>query len=569
MKRNILSILAIAGVLALLIVALGSQPTIAQGNTLETSITFDGTQISVDGAGAVANGSTLVISSAGSYRMSGTLTDGQVIVDTDDTQPVTLILDSVSLSSATSAPLYVKEAESVTLSLAEGTANTLADAATYVYASADEDEPNAALFSDDDLTIDGSGSLTVTANFNDGITSKDTLTINGGQITVTAVDDGIRGKDSLTINGGEITVTSGGDGLKSDNEEDAALGTITIGGGTFNIRAGGDAVQAETTLTIHDGVFNLEAGGGSGNVIAEDDSAKGLKAGTALIVESGVFAVNAADDTLHANESIVINGGSFSLASGDDAVHADTSIEINDGEISIATSYEGIESLNIALNGGTIHLVASDDGINGSDGSGGGEMPFGQGQRGGMGMTGGTAVLTINGGYIYVDAEGDGVDVNGSVTMTGGMLIVNGPTNSGNGALDYDGGFSLSGGTIIAVGSAGMMQAPDNSSSQLSLAMGFSSAVQAGTPISITDSSGQTILSFIPAKQVQSIVYSSAALQQGETYTISLGGSVDGQAVDGVYDGAISGGTSDGTLTLTDITTMQGGGMGGFRGGRP
>lgn len=537
-----------------------------QNPAVDTTIALDGTTITVTGNGATVAGSVVTIDAAGTYSLSGTLTDGQVRVDTDDDGLVTLILNGVNLSSSTSAPIYVKEADTVAILLAEGTENVVSDAASYVYENAEDDEPNAAVFSDDDLTIYGSGSLNVTANYNDGITSKDTLTILSGNISVTAVDDGIRGKDYLVIDGAQITLNVQGDGLKSDNEEDVTLGYISILSGSFNITAGGDAISAQTALNISDGQFALTTAGGSTSYISDDLSAKGLKAGVSVTINGGTLTINAADDGVHANESIVINNGSLTIASGDDGIHADASIEINGGSINITQSYEAIESAVITVNDGDIHMVSSDDGFNASDGSGG---DFG-GRGGGM-TANGNLLLTINGGYIVMNAEGDGLDSNGSVIMNGGTVIVNGPTQSMNGPIDYNGGFQINGGLLIAVGSSGMMEAPDTSSTQYSLAVAFNTTLPAGTLIHIEDSSGNTVLTFAAAKTNQSIVLSSSELRAGETYTIYQGGTAVGTVTDGLYtDGTYSGGTAYTSLTLSSITTMEGGGMmgGGMRGGR-
>ena len=496
--------------------------------------------------------------------MQGTLTDGQIRVDTEDSGLVTLILNGVNLSSSTSAPIYIKNADNAAIMIADGTENYVSDAATYIYESPEDDEPNAAVFSDDDLTIYGGGSLTVTANYNDGIASKDSLTIQNGVITVTSIDDGIRGKDYLVINNAQITLNVQGDGLKSDNEDDLTVGYINILNGTFNISAVGDAITAESALNISGGTFNLTSGGGSIMYLDEEVSAKGLKSANAIVIDGGTFALNSADDAIHSNNSIVINNGTFTIASGDDGIHADSTIEINGGTFDITNSYEGIESAVITINDGNIHIVSSDDGINVA----GGADASGFGGRGGGNFGGSNYYLYINNGYIVVDAEGDGLDANGSIVMSGGTVIVNGPTMSMNGSLDYDGSFQITGGVLVAAGSAGMMQAPDTSSTQYSLAVAFSNTLSAGTPVSIQSSIGETVLTFVPSKTYQSIIFSSPELVGGETYTIYQNGSATGTVTDGLYaDETYSGGTAYTSLTLSSITTQEGGGFGGPGGG--
>ena len=539
-----------------------------------TSIVLNGDSITVDGSGVTVDGSTATITAAGVYDISGTLADGQIVVDTEDDGEVRLVLDGVDISNASSAPVNILSADETVIVLADGTDNYLSDGATYVYADPEEDEPNAALFSKDDLTITGNGSLTVDGNYNDGITSKDGLVIASGNITVNAVDDGIRGKDYLVIEAGNITVNSGGDGLKSDEDEDAAKGYIAIESGVINVTAGGDAITAETDVLISDGQFTLTTAGGSNAAIDEDLSAKGIKAGVSVTIDGGTFNVDAADDAIHSNDSMTINNGDFNLATGDDGMHADTSLTINDGKIVVTRSYEGIESALITINAGDISLVSSDDGINVADGNDGsgmgpgmGTQPGGRQRPGGGTPPGGTPgqqtftytgsnYLYINGGVIVVEAAGDGIDVNGAIEMTGGLVIVNGPTANNNGALDYDGGFKISGGTLVAAGSAGMAQAPDASSSQNSLMLTFPSALPAGTLINIQTADGESLMTFAPLKTFQSIVFSSPDLQTGDTVVVYYGGSTTGDTLGGLtIDGTYTPGEQIASVTISNVVT--------------
>lgn len=514
-------------------------------------IALEGDAIAAEGAGVAVDGSSATITAAGTYLISGSLDDGQIVVDSDDAAPVSLILSGASISSSTSAPLTIKQAEAVEIILADGTANFLSDGASYVYAEAGEDEPNAALFSDDPLVIRGAGALTVVANFNDGIASKNGLTIAGGAITVTAADDGISGKDYLVVQGGTITIDAGGDGLVSDNEDDATLGYVEVAGGALSITAGGDGIQAATDLVVTAGDLAITAGGGSGAALSADQSAKGLKAAVALSLDGGSFVIDAAEDGLHSDGDLTINGGAYRIAAGDDGVHGEATLTISGGDLVVSESYEGLESAAITLNAGTVAVVASDDGVNAAGGAAGG----------------GGFTLTINGGTLVVDAGGDGVDANGTVTMTDGLLIVHGPTERMNSALDYDGGFTLSGGTLVAAGSAGMAQAPDASSSQNALLITFDQVQATGTLVQITDSAGNPVLTFAPHKDYQSLAFSSAALVTGATYQVALGGSATGVADDGlVDDGGATGGAAYASFTVESTVTRVGSAeRGGFR----
>jgi len=551
---------------------LDTSPVNAEGSTL---IQLNGDSISVQGSGTTVNDANVTITTAGTYQVSGTLNDGQIIVDTTDVENVTLILADVDITSLSSAPIYVANAEKVILTLAEGSENMVTDGTAYAFA-AGEDEPNAAIFSKDDLTINGAGSLTVNANYNNGIASKDDLKITGGTITVNAVNDGIKGRDSLAIKDGQITVVSGADGLQANNDEDPEKGYVVIEGGTLNITAGLDGVQAETSLLVSGGILDITTGGGSvasnsgggfgrgggmeGNANQTDESVKGLKAGVDLTISGGTITISALDDALHSNGTMTINGGDLQIASGDDAAHADAALTINGGTLNITQSYEGLESQTITINDGTIHLVASDDGINASDGSGSGMM------GGGGGFESGNGSVAIHGGYLYVDAGGDGLDSNGTMEMSGGVVLVNGPTNNGNGPLDYLGSFNISGGFLVAVGSSGMAQAPSNDSTQYAVLQNLNAMQAAGTLVHIETTAGENVLTFLPSKEYQSVLISSPDLQNGESYVLYTGGSSSGTPVDGlITDGTYTPGTQTANFTISSIITGQG--TGGFPGG--
>jgi hypothetical protein len=383
---------------------------------------------------------------------------------------------------------------------------------------------------------------------------------------------------------------TGNDGLQSTNNEDIERGYIAIEGGTLDITAGLDGIQAETNLVISSGNINISSGGGSvnsssnigdpgntwgdwgnpksGNTSATGDtspSAKGLKAETNISITGGTINIDSSDDSIHSNDSIVIGGGNMLLTSGDDGIHADSTVEINGGEIDLTKSYEGIESAVITINDGNIHLVSSDDGINivgGVDSSAIMGRP-GQGNF----TSSGDNHLYINGGYIYLDANGDGMDVNGTVDMTAGVVIINGPTKNDNGALDHM-GFKITGGYLLAVGSSGMAQTPDTSSTQYSVMYNFPSVQSAATLLHIETEGGEGVLTFTPTKTYQSIVLSSAELKNGLTYLVYAGGSSTGAVTDGLYSGgSYTTGTQVSSFTVSGMVTMVGSPGGGFPGG--
>ena len=553
-------------------------------------INLEGDSITLDGNGAIVDGSTITITSAGTHTISGTLNDGQIKVDTQDEETVKLVFNGVDIACSTSAPIYILSAEKTVITLAEGTDNIITDGDSYVFEDTASDEPNATIFSHDDLTINGNGSLTVEANYNNGIQSKDDLKIVNGNINVSTINDGIKGRDSIAVRDGNITINAGGDGLQSNNDGDPGKGYIAIEAGTLNITAGLDGMQVETSLVISGGNITISSGGGSANsssgigdpgntwgdwgnpklgatATTGDDSlsAKGLKAEVNISIIGGTIVIDSSDDSVHSNDSTVISGGDMFLTSGDDGIHADSTVEINGGEIDLTKSYEGIESAVITINDGNIHLVSSDDGINivgGMDGSAIMGRP-GQGNF----TSSGNNHLYINGGYVYIDANGDGMDVNGSVDMTAGVVIINGPTSNNNGALDHV-SFKITGGYLLAVGSSGMAQAPDTSSTQYSVMYNLSSIQSESTLFHIGTEGGEGVLTFAPTKTYQSVVLSSPELKNGSTYLVYTGGSSTGAVTDGLYSGgSYNPGTQATSFTISGTVTTIGSATGGFPGG--
>lgn len=538
-----------------------------EDEAVAATITLAGDSIRVDGSGVSVDGSVANITAAGRYAVSGVLNDGQLVVDTKDAENIVLELNGVDITNSAGPAIYVANAEKVVLALADGTQNTVTDGETYVYpdtGTGEEatDEPDAVIFSHDDLTINGAGQLIVNANYNNGITSKDDLKITGGAITVNATNDGIKGRDSVAIKDGTITIKAGGDGLQANNDEDAAEGYIVIEGGTLDITAAMDGIQAETRLDINGGNITVSAGGGSAAGKGAE-SGKGLKAGVDIAIAGGNIQVDAGDDALNANNSVTIDGGELTLATGDDGIRANLAFTLNGGAVNITTSYEGVEGETITINDGELRLASRDDGINGSDSA----AAAGAGM-GGPGMEMGNSHLYINGGYVAVDAGGDGLDVNGPIDMTGGTVLVNGPTGNNNGALDYGGSFNVTGGLLVAAGSAGMAQAPSATSTQYTLAQTFSSVQAAGTLVHVVGQDGYEVVTFAPGKSFQSIVVSSPALVKGGTYTIYAGGKSTGLATDGlVSGGTYTGGQQVASYTLDSVVTGAAGGMGPGMGG--
>lgn len=497
------------------------------------------TAITADSSAATVVGNTATIVAGGTYRISGTLGDGALVVDAGDDAVVRLILDGANITNTDGAAVAVVSAQTAVVILADGSQNTLTDGSDYVLPEG-EDEPNATLYSAADLTITGNGAITVIGNYNDGIASKDGLVIDSGQITVEAVDDAIRGKDYVVVNGGEINLTAGGDGIKADNEEDADRGFIAIGDGQVTVTSSGDGLQAATDALVTGGTLSITAGSAD----STENSARAIQGDVMVWVAGGVITAEATDDAIHSNSTVTIDGGELTLASGDDAIHGDYFVTINGGTITITESFEGIESEVITINDGFIDLTATDDGLNVADAEASTQSAPGGG-RGGGEETGGDYFIYINGGTIAITiqtsstADGDGIDSNGNVIMTGGLVAVSGPTDTRNSAVDASGSFEVSGGTLIGTNIDGRnSEGVGTGSTQASIYVTTSSVIDAGTAVHIQATEGTSLITFVPANEFDVIVFTSPDLEAGETYEVYVGGAVSGDSATGLYEAA-------------------------------
>lgn len=465
------------------------------------------------------------INKPGIYILTGDYNKG-IVINTKGN--VKLILNGSNIKSNNGPCILVEEAENTLIYLEEGTTNTLEDSLNY------NDEVDGVIYSRDDLIIDGTGVLEIKSNYLDGIVSNDDLKIINGNFNITSNDDSIRGKDSVYIIDGIFNINANGDGIKSTNDTDTSKGYILIEKGTFNIDASLDGIQAEIKVVVNGGEFNIKTGGGSSNGSTTDswgkwgrgmyennistDSAKGIKAISNIVVYGGKYVFDTADDAIHSNDYVGISNGNISISSGDDGIHADTKIIIESGEININKSYEGIEASEIIINNGNINLVSSDDGINVAGGNDNSSMNR-PGENNYNNKTNNR--LIINDGYINIDARGDGIDVNGSSYVYGGEVYINGPTDNGNGILDYDKEFVVDGGILVGTGSNGMLQSI-TSSKQYNVTIAFNNYYDVNSKVQIIDSNNNEILSYIPSKRFSALVISSPNLVKNETYTIKV-----------------------------------------------
>ena len=635
------------------------------------SITLSGSTAQSNGSGVSINNATVTISKEGCYLISGELEDGQIIVDAGDSDKVQLVLDNASIHCSTGSAILVRNADKVKVTLAADSENELSDGTEY---QTDDDNPDAALFSKDDLVINGSGSLTVQGNYKHGIAGNDDLVITGGRLTVNSLSHALRGKDSVAILDGTFVLTSQKDGIQASNTEDSTKGWVQIDGGNFTIQSSGDGIQAETNLSIYDGSFTITSGGGavngadhtenrgggfgrpggnrpdsangqtspempsqpaeggqtpsempsqpaeggqtpsempsqpaeggqtpsempsqpaegeqssSGNesdyselIFDPDDfddtstddsdttvSTKGIKAGNALLIQQGTFVIDSADDAIHSNYSVTIDGGSFQLSSGDDGIHAEAYLNINGGTTTIAESYEGLEAAQIHISGGTTQVSSSDDGLNATGGSSfelvdgllvlkdisssDTEQTFGG--RGGMFEVEDNCDITISGGNLTVTtSNGDGIDSNGSLNVSGGTVLVFGSSSGGEGALDYTGSSSISGGTLVALGSSGMAQSMEPDDSHATLMVTWDEVQPAGTRLTLCTQQGEILCSLQSTNSFQAAVIGTDSLSAGQEVSLYTGGTVNSDSQ------LLTMGTlSDGEL-LCEVTLSEG-----------
>lgn len=511
------------------------------------AITLDGTYASCTSDAVTVKDSTITISEEGSYLLTGTLDNGLIIVDAKKTDKIQLILNGVDISNENGASIYVKQADKVFVTLAADTQNTLSN--TSGYTAIDDTNIDAVIFSKEDLTLNGSGSLTINADYGHGIVSKDSLVITGGGYNITSEKHAIYGKDSVCLAAGTFTLDSGSDSIHAENVDDTALGFLYIGDGTFYLTSQKDGLSSSGVLQIDNGTFQIATADNG-----EDVSTIGVKATAAICILDGTFSIDSSDDSIHSNADVRIENGTFTLFSGDDGIHADSNLAILNGTITVSESYEGLEGQNIDINDGTIKITSSDDGLNAA---GGNDQSTTDG-RAGMDQFAADedAYINITGGQITVAAGGDGIDSNGDLSISGGNIQVTNTAESGNGVIDYNGTGTITGGTFLSSGFSGMTQNFGDASTQGCMLVNVDTQA-AQTEVALTDSDGNTLLAFTPEYSYNSILVSCSDLAKGGVYTLTCGSSETSVTMDSLIYG------SSGQMGGRGSGNAKGGGMKG------
>ena len=509
-----------------------------------TRITLADGNIQIDGKGAgVEKGlDKVTIKSGGVYYLTGTLTNGRVVIKANPADAVELVLDGVDITSAGNDAIFCKKAGTFQITLAEGSENILTsgsqefldaflrgetfepvddetlilDETGNVVEQEPEDEPEseeeivseeedlllksqkAAIYSKAPLYITGGGSLRVKGYIKSGIQSRQALLLDAAEISLESIGDGIKAKDLITIDAGAYDIRSYGDAISTDHD-------MEIKGGVINILTGEGSASVEMKS-------EFGFGGPWGWNRDLDDTAtgsqKGIKAEGYLTVSGGEITVDAADDAVHCGTLATFSGGALELASGDDGVHADQELVFDGGTVHVSYCYEGIEAPHITVNDGDISVTTNDDGFN-AGGDAWEELP----------------TVTLNGGNIYVNSAGDGLDSNGDLTINGGVIRVDGPSDSMNAALDTGaengGKLLVNGGELIVLGLSGMMEVPEEASEQVNVSVVFTSYFGEGSEIVVTDSSDKEVLRFTAIKRGNAVQVSGPDLKLNETYTFT------------------------------------------------
>ena len=541
------------------------------------------------------DGTDVSITAAGTYVFSGDCDNGSITVKKGVTG-VTIVLNGLTLTNDDSAAITLNKTAEASLIAAAGTTNTVAD-------TEGSNDENAAVKvkSGASLSIGGTGTLTVDGNTKNGIkgAADAVITVAEVKLNINAVNDGLSCDDELNITGGTLSITAGGDAVKAspdtgdtENPDTTSLGNVTISGGTLTLNATEDGIQADGDLTISGGTFHVKTNGGHTTALTDDSaSCKGFKAGGALTVTGGTLTVDSADDALHANTDVTISGGTLTLATGDDGVHADNDLVIgtkgasstSTPRINITASYEGLEGTTVTVYSGDIDVAASDDGVNAANST--------------LGERSDKYAINIAGGDLYIDAGSDGLDSNNDINITGGKVEVYGADAVMDAAIDYDGTFTLSGGTLfgagmepsagtrayIAVGETspsggGMGGGPNGQGGGQGMTPpgdangsndgnrptppSFSGntdgtftpptkpsggkadgkpsgnlpnresalGIKEGSVITVQDSSGKTLYTATALGSMSSVIFSSADIKEGETYTVLVDGTSVGTA---------------------------------------
>lgn len=501
----------------------------------------------------------LTIEKSGVYELSGTL-NGAVVVKKNIEGTIKIILNNAEIRTKEDqniAALSFKTGSSLRiLTIKDGTTNTLEDSVGDI----DDESDNAIISVKKSLTINGKGTLNLNSKGTKttAIKVKNSLDIFDAKININTSNNGIKADEMIYLKGTSINITNAKDGIKTDIEaiteeegdqytKDPYAGYIYIENTNLDIISSDDGVSANSMLYIknsNDNLIKIKTNGGAPSKVTESSSdncdGKALKTGGIklvvndvetdlvsqcddnylLVIDGGKFEIDSNDDAIASKGNLIINNGNFNIATGDDAIHAEYYTKIYNGDIKITKSYEGIEGASVEIYGGNIDLTATDDGINAANSD----------------LRNWQNNIYIGGGNILVNAQGDGVDSNGTIDFSGGKTIIYGPTENDNGSLDADDGILVKGGIILAFGSSGMVETPSSNSTQASIVYNANSKLSANTKFTMKDSDDNTLYELTPPKAYQSIVISTPELENNKSFTITVGSTSNSITINGILN---------------------------------
>lgn len=472
------------------------------------AITLSDRGSSCAGEAVTIEGDTVTIRAAGEYRLSGSLSDGQLVIDAPKDAKVRLILDGVTLIKNGHAAILALSADKLILESAAESENLIQSVGAFPRDG--ESKADGAVYARCDLTLDGEGTLNISCLTGHAVVTRDDLRIKGGVVNLEAALKGLYGKDSITVDGGVVNLDVGTDGLYTDAGQSSGKGRITVTGGVLNLLTQKDGLDASGDICIDGGELQISAGSGQ--------EGKGLTAGGSIFLTGADIQINAVDDAVHAAGNVEISGSRVELTTGDDGVHADALLLISGGIVTVRQSKEGFEAQRIEVSGGEMYVSARNDGFNAAGGRDGSGADDSDGFDAAL-----EPCIRVSGGLIEVNADGDGFDSNGSLYVSGGEIYISGPTNGANGALDYETEAAITGGTVIAVGTPHMAVNFGRHSSQGSILVKLDKVQPAGSFVAVTDSKGHILAGFEPEKKYSSVLISASGMSVGSSFTVRAG----------------------------------------------
>ena len=487
-----------------------------------TQITLADQTATVTGQGASFSDQTLTITQTGTYVLTGSGKNIKLVVEAADTDQVHLVFQNLTLEGEGTL-LQINKAQEVVISLAEGSQNALTES----QASGDA-EVKATIHSQVPLTLNGTGNLTLTALTKNALEVEDDLKVLGGTYTVKAANHGFKAEGALAIEAATLTIEAGKDGLHAEHDETTERANISLNPTQLSIAATEDGVDAGNELTIEGGTITvsqseegLEARvirqlGGDVTIKSSDD---GINASAGSSSKSSDTSATSKTTDASTTSNTADTSSSASQATTDSATASTSASQSTADPAATSQTDQANQDKNQTPPAPTAGQAPPQGGQPPQNGQGPGSMP-----PGGQEESDPSLQIILEGGTLTIDAEGDGIDSNGTVTISGGSLVVNGSVQGGNGPLDAAGDITITGGTVWALGTSDMLQGFAQGSTQASITANI--AGTAGQTLIILDANGKEVTRQTASKDFQAVIMSSADLVDGQTYTIQVEGTI-------------------------------------------